>query len=70
MATTQAMCPLPGVILAPGMQIRLEALDPSTGLAVAGVELERVAVVGRSLVATFEELVPGAFLLVPGGGRE
>jgi hypothetical protein len=47
MATTQAMCPVPDFTLAPGMQIVFEALDPATSLAVAGVTVERVSIVGR-----------------------
>lgn len=70
MATTQALAPIAGVLLAPGMQMRLEALDPTTSLAVAGVKVERIALTGVSLLASVTELVPGAFLLVPGGPDE
>jgi hypothetical protein len=70
MATTQGMAPLPGVILTPGMMVTLEALDPATSLAVAGVTVARVAFTGRRLLATLDELVAGPFLLVPGGPTE
>lgn len=70
MATTQAMCPIPGVLLAPGMQIRLEALDPATSLVVASVEVGPIAVVGVQSLAQVQALEPGAFLLVPGGPGE
>lgn len=46
MATTQALAVLPELTLAPGMQIRFEALDPTTSLAVAGVTVEAVSIVG------------------------
>lgn len=46
MAATQAIAPLPALTLAPGMEIRFEAIDPATGLPVNGVRVELVAVVG------------------------
>lgn len=70
MATTQAMAPIPELTLGPGMQIKFEALDPATSLAVAGVTVARVAFTGRRLLATLDELVAGPFLLVPGGPTE
>jgi hypothetical protein len=66
MATTQAMAALAGVLLAPGMVVTFEPLDPTTSLVVAGVKVGPIAVAGRRLSGSLAELTPGPFLFVPG----
>jgi hypothetical protein len=56
MATTQAMAPIPELTLGPGMQIKFEALDPATSLAVAGVTVSRVSIVGQKSGAHVAEV--------------
>lgn len=66
MATDQLLAPLPSIILAPGMKVRFEAVDPTTGAAVAGVTVKSMSVVGPKTDVTLDELGAGPFLLVPG----
>lgn len=66
------MAPLPALILAPGMRIRFEAIDATTGAAVAGVTVKAIAISGVAQPvagAGDAELQPGPFMLVPGPGE-
>lgn len=50
-----------------GWTIRLNALDPSTGVAVTGVKVSNFAILVRNLAGTDDaDLAFGPFLLVPG----
>lgn len=70
MATQQLLAPIPSLILAPGMRIRFEAIDPATGVAVAGVKVKAIAISGAGEAsADAVELRPGGFMLVPGPGE-
>lgn len=67
MATDQLMAPLPQIDLQPGMKVVLEAIDPTTGLAVAGVTVSKVAVYGTTTTTGPDlGLGSGPFMLVPG----
>lgn len=67
MATDQLMAPLPQLVLAGGMIVKLEAIDPTTGAAVAGVTVSHIAIYGpQELGSTVAELRPGPFMYVPG----
>lgn len=67
MATDQLMAPLPQVTLTAGMKIVFEAVDPATGGAVAGVNVEDIAIYGADLSDSGVTLdKAGPFLLVPG----
>lgn len=70
MATKQLLAPMPAVMLPPGSQIRFEAIDESTGLAVAGVTVSAIAVSGPSGAGGFAGFRAGPFMLVPGPGEE
>lgn len=59
MATSEAIAPLPRLTLTGGMQIVFEAIDPTTGLAVAGVVVSQVAIYSDS-----EELPAGESISV------
>lgn len=61
--------PLARVPLPPGTRIVLEAIDPATGAAVAGVVISDVVITGRPLVTgdtAFIEVGPAR--LIPGPG--
>lgn len=69
MATDSLMAPLPDLTLEGGMIVQLEAIDPTTGLAVAGVKVKAIAIYGPSSSPdTVLELDGGPFMLVPGPG--
>lgn len=59
----------PAIELRPGQILRLEAIDPTTGNAVAGVEADRWAIYGRdeSEPATLDPPLPILVLPVEGG---
>lgn len=55
--------------LADGYIIRLNALDPTTGAAVAGVKVTDVSIFGTNLgSAAASTFAYGPFMLVPGPG--
>ena len=59
----------PELHLPAGYVIRLSALDPTTGNAVAGVRVKQFSLVVTDVVGgTGEGLVTGAWQLVPGPG--
>lgn len=67
MAVQQLMAPLPQILLEGGCMIKFEAIDPTTGLAVAGVTAKAIAIYGTTgTSADVQELVSGPFMLVPG----
>ncbi len=66
MATANLQAPIPSIVLPPGAKIRFEAIDPTTGAAVAGVKVSAISIAGPAAAAQLQELVPGAFMLVPG----
>lgn len=69
MATDSLMAPLPDLTLEGGMMVKLEAIDPTTGLAVAGVTVRAIAIYGPSPEPDkVVELSGGPFMLVPGPG--
>lgn len=61
------MAPIPSIVLAPGMRVRFEAINPTTGAAVGGVKVRAIAISGEARdPVPLVELKPGAFMLVPG----
>jgi hypothetical protein len=59
----------PGLPLDGGMYLRLEAINPSTGAAVAGVTVSNVAVYGRVIEASETLFIEtGPPRLIPGPG--
>lgn len=60
--------PLPTLRLAAGMKLKLEAVHPTTGAAVAGVNVSHWAIFGSSpsLEESGEVLDTGPYMLVPG----
>jgi len=57
---------LPGVPLTDGQQVVLEARDPTSGNAVAGVTVSNVAIYGLDLSAGTDATLAGPFMWVPG----
>ena len=51
-----------------GYILRFEAVDPSTGAAVSGVNVSAVAIGASDLAGTAGTLSAGPFMLVPGPG--
>lgn len=67
MATDQLMAPLPQIQLEPGFVIALEAIDPTTGLPVAGVEISTGSIYAEvNEAGQLAKLQPGGFLFMPG----
>lgn len=61
--------PMPSVVVVPGMTLRLEAIHPTTGAAVANVTASAWAIYGAVFgdAGDTEEPTPaGPFMLVPG----
>lgn len=67
MATDTLMAPLPDLVLEPGMMVKLEAIDATTGAAVAGVKVSAIAIYGADeSTGAVLDLQSGPFMLVPG----
>lgn len=64
MKTLQA--PIPPIRLIPGMQLRLEAIDATSGAAVTGVTATRWAIYGDTEDDDTADVSSGPFQLVPG----
>lgn len=61
--------PIPEIVLVPGMVLRLEAIDPTTGADVAGVTASEWAIYGVDMDAEAgdtTEAAAGPYMLVPG----
>jgi hypothetical protein len=65
--------PMPAIALFPGMQVKLEAIEPSTGAAITGVTCSAWSIYGEDLTPESEQgdaATPGPFMLVPGPAGE
>lgn len=70
MATFTLQASLPDLLFSEGMILRLEAIDPSTGLAVAGVKASEWAIYGqdvRAVDAGPVQALPPLLTYGPGG---
>lgn len=57
---------IPPVLIIPGMQLKLEAIDPASGLAVTGVTSSQWAIYGDTEDDATGDTESGPFMLVPG----
>lgn len=69
MATIQQIASGPAIDLSPGMVLRLEAIDPATGLAVAGVVISDVVIEGETNAVAVDDTLalPPIFAYAPPG---
>lgn len=71
MPTTTINVPIPPLTLSPGMQLRVEVIDPHQGLPVTGVVVSEWAIYGDDTTGTADDTdtpTPGPFMVVPGPG--
>jgi hypothetical protein len=71
MAVDQLIAGLPVFPLTPGMTIKFEAINPTTGAAITGVTVSAVAIVGvqaGAFAAGGGDVQVGPFMFVPGPG--
>lgn len=66
MATETLQTAIPPIRLVPGMQLRLEAIDASSGAAVTGVVSSAWAIYGDDESDEVGDVSSGPFQLVPG----
>lgn len=66
MATRTLKASVAPIRLVPGMQLRLEAIDPTSGAAVTGVESSAWAIYGDDESDETGDTTSGPFMLVPG----
>lgn len=66
MATLTLKASIPAIRLVPGMELRLEAIDASSGAAVSGVKATRWAIYGDDEGGDNTVTESGPYMLVPG----